>query len=444
MTANGAGNARRLLVAVADMAPAFIVQRRPVEGGLVQRLLIALSDAAPAFGSAELIRRTPAAAAVGTIPRDLAQRTDTVSSPAMRPRLRLGGRSTENMAAHLEAFTPAQADIDQVRAEIIDIIAKLVALHEAEAVVSVLDNRINAVVDQWTNSVRRQLVAYEADATHRRAEAAAWLAVKQATLQRDVQQMADAELALVSAEGKGARRRAARTYKKALTMHAVSERQLSLAESANDWYAIESEAAAQLAAIEIRARVAQGEQLKQLARLEIAARTQSANDREVGRNVSADAVATMLLTMTEENAVRLLASYRSRDAGAIIQAIAIDRPQTAAAILQKLSSHDAGHAVGYVSPVAAASILASIPVHQAVRILTRAAPRTAAEVIMELPSDISMQIIDAMPYRQAATTLAYVRPATVAALFRASDDLKSKLLGQLSPSFRDLVNRYLR
>lgn len=165
--------------------------------------------------------------------------------------------------------------------------------------------------------------------------------------------------------------------------------------------------------------------------------------REAVKRASPDAGAAMLLAMSDENAAQILTGLRAREAGALIQAIAATQIQTAGAILKILSSSGAGHAVDYVSPPVAASILAAMPVREAVRILSRTDSRTAAEVIMELPGGVSVHLIKAMPRRQAATALAYVRPATVAALFRASDDLKGKLLEQLSPAFRVQVMRHL-
>jgi hypothetical protein len=61
---------------------------------------------------------------------------------------------------------------------------------------------------------------------------------------------------------------------------------------------------------------------------------------------------------------------------------------------------------------------------------------------MELAA-ASVQMLKAMPARRAVTVLSFVSPETVAAVFRASVDLKGQLLGQLRPAFQAQVRRYL-
>lgn len=55
-------HARRLLVALADLSPAFAPRLRPAEGGFWRRLLIALSDATPGFSAWGSPRRTASGA----------------------------------------------------------------------------------------------------------------------------------------------------------------------------------------------------------------------------------------------------------------------------------------------------------------------------------------------------------------------------------------------
>jgi hypothetical protein len=65
-----------------------------------------------------------------------------------------------------------------------------------------------------------------------------------------------------------------RTYRKALAVHALSQQWLARADAAHNLYTIQLQTAEQIAELETQARMAQGEQLKQLARLEIAKRLQ--------------------------------------------------------------------------------------------------------------------------------------------------------------------------
>lgn len=267
---NADGKIRRLLVAVGDAALAFTVAPRPIEGGFERRLLIALSDSAPAFGSTGRVRSTHAAVPTGATPEGLAERIQVHSSSSQGPWPGLGGRAIEEIAALLKAFTPEQIDISQVWAQITNIIARPAT--PDEDAVPALDNFINALVDQWTESVRTQYVAYRADVVHRETEARAWLAANQRTLDLAKEQLEDAALALAAAKGNRATRRAARAYQKAFAKHALSQEWLARADSAHNRYTNQLQAAEVIVESETQVRRAQGDQMKQLTRLEIAAR----------------------------------------------------------------------------------------------------------------------------------------------------------------------------
>jgi Mg/Co/Ni transporter MgtE len=171
--------------------------------------------------------------------------------------------------------------------------------------------------------------------------------------------------------------------------------------------------------------------------------TQLRDARESIRKANTDDGVAILLGVSEENAAQILAGLRSREAGALIQAIAVTQPKTAGTILKILSSSGAGHAVDFLSASVAASVLTAMPVRDAARILVRTSPRTGAQIVMELPHHTSVFLIKGMAGKRAVSMLEYVWPNTVAELFRQSDELRDKLLGQLDPEFRAQVIRHL-
>jgi hypothetical protein len=171
--------------------------------------------------------------------------------------------------------------------------------------------------------------------------------------------------------------------------------------------------------------------------------TQLRDARELVRRASPEDGMAILLAVSEENAAQILAGLRSREAGALIQAIARTRPATAGTMLKILSSSGAGHAVDYINASVAASILTAVPIREAARILVRTNPRTGAQIVMELPHATSVALVKGIPGKRAVTMLEYVWPNTVAELFQQSDELRDKLLGQLESEFRAQVVRYL-
>jgi eukaryotic-like serine/threonine-protein kinase len=165
--------------------------------------------------------------------------------------------------------------------------------------------------------------------------------------------------------------------------------------------------------------------------------------REQVRQSNVEAGAGMLLAMSNENAAQVISGMGSREAGKLIEAIADQQLATAGSILRILSLNGAGRTVDFVNAPAAALILTVMPVREAGRVLCRTHPRTAAEIVMQLAVDASVQFISTMPVDEAATMLGYVWPVTVASLFKASDELRRKLLGLLQPAFRAQVMRHL-
>jgi serine/threonine protein kinase len=165
--------------------------------------------------------------------------------------------------------------------------------------------------------------------------------------------------------------------------------------------------------------------------------------REAIKRAGPEMGAEMLLAMPTERAAQVLAGLRSRESGALIQAISATRPAVAGEILKILSSSGAGNAVEYISASASASILAGMHPSQAARILSRTDPRTGAQIVMALAQSRSVELLMAMPTRQAGSMLNYVWPRTVADLFSASDLLRRKLEAHLDSALATQVRRYL-
>jgi tRNA A-37 threonylcarbamoyl transferase component Bud32 len=163
------------------------------------------------------------------------------------------------------------------------------------------------------------------------------------------------------------------------------------------------------------------------------------------REAGPDAGADLLLTVPEEQAARVIAGCPTRVAGELLQAVAVRAPRTAGSILRMLTADGAGRTVDYVSPVTAATIFTGMRVPEVARILHHAESRTVAGVLTELRDEVSAELIKSMDVKVAAEILAYVAPATVAALLRtpASAGVNGKLLARLTPAFRAEVIRYL-
>jgi hypothetical protein len=152
----------------------------------------------------------------------------------------------------------------------------------------------------------------------------------------------------------------------------------------------------------------------------------------------------LLLSVPGDEAARILTRYPAHLAGELLSAVAGDRPDAAAAILQNLPQSSAGRLLDHLSRPAAASALTAIPADDAVRVLARADLSTAAEIITELPAEASSQLARAMPVERAAAVLAHVPPATAAAVLLSAPEARDKILRLLSPSSRSLVMRHSR
>jgi hypothetical protein len=121
----------------------------------------------------------------------------------------------------------------------------------------------------------------------------------------------------------------------------------------------------------------------------------SADAFEAIRSVGTDAGVEMLLDMPGYQAAQVLARYRPRARGELLQGIAATRPDVAGTILQMLSSVDIGPTMSQLMPETAASMLVAIPADEAVRILNHTSARAAAEVIMKLPVEVSAPLMKA-------------------------------------------------
>lgn len=259
--------ARQLLVAVADAAPAFVAPARPSEGGFGRKLLIALSDTTPAFGQATVVPHREQ----GEIP-GLIQRLWVDSSASRWSWATRIGRAIEDMSSRLKDFTPEQIDMDRARADIEALSRRLAISGEVD--ISLLDSFIDAMVVQWVASVHAQHAAYAANVSYIESESRGLFSDNQLHLQGIHEQLDKANKALKLAERRGARRRARRSYRKTSEVIELSRIHTSLIGAITTHCRAQLQAADQIAGLEANVRVAQGDQLKQLARLEIAARLQ--------------------------------------------------------------------------------------------------------------------------------------------------------------------------
>jgi hypothetical protein len=141
-----------------------------------------------------------------------------------------------------------------------------------EAGVKTLDDLIDALADQWKIAVDAQHERYLSNARYGQAKAEAWLSINLDLLERDEKQLERAEEVLRIAEGRRAIKRATRNYRTARAAHALSRRRVAAADYINRGYIIKIDTARRITENELGAMVARGKQLKQLARLQIAAR----------------------------------------------------------------------------------------------------------------------------------------------------------------------------
>lgn len=277
MTVGANGKARRLLVALADAAPAFTVPPRPVEGGFGRRLLIALSDTAPAFSPRVMVLHGSYESRQHEV-QELGRRAQVDSPASQWPRLQVRRRTPEDISVPLGSFIPEEIDTAHIRADI-ETLSRRMAIG-GHVDISVLDNLVNALVNQWIMSIRVQHASYVANTAYGRAEARALSAQNAAQLQHDQGQLEEADLALMNAQGRRARARAGRTYTNARRAFEMSRIQLMRAEANEQYYSAQLDAADRIAEAAADTRVALGEQLKQLARVEVATlfQDQSASD----------------------------------------------------------------------------------------------------------------------------------------------------------------------
>jgi eukaryotic-like serine/threonine-protein kinase len=166
--------------------------------------------------------------------------------------------------------------------------------------------------------------------------------------------------------------------------------------------------------------------------------------REMIKNVGIDTGVAMLLTLTEDEAARVLADCPAKLCGELLQGIAAVRPHTAAAILRSLRSTTAGRAFAYLRAPTGAALVSSMQPADALRILDNTDERTVAAVIEELPVSTSAALLKSMYSRQrAAAVLTHVRPVTAAELLRADSEFAAGVLRYVSEPVRKQVSRHL-
>jgi len=162
------------------------------------------------------------------------------------------------------------------------------------------------------------------------------------------------------------------------------------------------------------------------------------------RSVGIDTGVAMLLAMSEDDVVRILADCPPRLCGALLQGIAVARPATAVTVLRRLRSTAAGRAFAYLRPETAASLVAGMAPADALRVLDSTDERTVAGVIMELETPTSTALLKSMYSRQrAAQVLTHVRPVTAAELLRPDAEFATAVLRHLSEPVRKQVSRHL-
>jgi eukaryotic-like serine/threonine-protein kinase len=166
--------------------------------------------------------------------------------------------------------------------------------------------------------------------------------------------------------------------------------------------------------------------------------------REMIKNVGIDTGVAMLLTLTEDEAARVLADCPAKLCGELLQGIAAVRPHTAATILRILRSSTAGRAFAYLRAPTGASLISSMQPADALRILDNTDERTVAAVIEELPVSTSANLLKSMYSRQrAAAVLTHVRPVTAAELLRTDSEFAAGVLRYVSEPVRKQVSRHL-
>lgn len=183
------------------------------------------------------------------------------------------GTLTKEIPPLLDNFTPGQVDEDAARAHVVNMVSDM-ELNTAvdEGLGYVLDNAINAMVEQWVQSIHVQHAAYQARAYYLHAAAGARLRANLAALPVDKLRLDDAEELLSTSEGRRARKRATKSSRKAFLLYARAQARLAHAEAASDYYAAVLQAADRVRDEAVLSRLSLGAELKQLVRLEMAKR----------------------------------------------------------------------------------------------------------------------------------------------------------------------------
>jgi len=150
-----------------------------------------------------------------------------------------------------------------------------------EALVHALDNAINAMVDQWIAQIHAEYAAYRALTMYFDDGAKVHVRENLAVLQVYRQRYDDAGKLLATSEGRFARRRAARAFKKASLLYALAQQRLALAEASSEYYTASLGAAERVRDEAIMSRRALGAELKQRVRLELAKRLHDASSADV-------------------------------------------------------------------------------------------------------------------------------------------------------------------
>jgi hypothetical protein len=181
-------------------------------------------------------------------------------------------RLTRETPARLDNFVPDQVDADAVRAWVVNAISSIEPIAVDEVSGHALDNAINAMMDQRVGSISAQHAVYQASVNHLNAVAAAIIVANQRALLLYKRRLDEAREILASSEGRWARRRATKSYRKASLLYELAQVRLRDAEAAGNYYAGALQASDRVRDEAISSTYALGVELKQRARLEIAKR----------------------------------------------------------------------------------------------------------------------------------------------------------------------------
>ena len=160
-------------------------------------------------------------------------------------------------------------------------------------------------------------------------------------------------------------------------------------------------------------------------------------------HVGPETGAAMLLKLDVRTSVKILAGCPDKRRGELVQAIAVAKPGTAAAILQMLLDAPAGSAFAYMRPQTAASLLSAMPGQEAVRILTSTDVLAAASAIMELSPARAVALLDSMPAVRAAEILNKTTSETASALARVRPEFGWRVQPLLNEPLKTRLGRAL-